>query len=58
MKMCLLNDKNDIYFNKKVLFDMGIYDKVKCINVYLLLMNVLFIGDVVIKLLLIRVKLN
>lgn len=58
MKMRLLNDKNDTYFNKKVPFDMGIDDKAKCINVYPSPMNVPPIGDVVTKSLLTRVKLN
>lgn len=58
MKMRLLNDKNDTYFNKKVPFDMGIDDKAKCINVYPSPMNAQPIGDVVTKSLLTRVKLN
>lgn len=58
MKMRLLNDKNDTYFNKNVPFDMGIDDKAKCINVYPSPMNVPPIGDVVTKSLLTRVKLN
>lgn len=58
MKMRLLNDKNDTYFNKKVPFDMGIDDKAKCINVYPSPMNAPPIGDVVTKSLLSRVKLN